>query len=91
MYAEAPPDSDGDGLSDYSDNCPYEAGPTENQGCPINHEFCEAMENTQIVGGVVALAGVVAGAAGVPAGPAVAALGIGLALAAQLGKKWADC
>ena len=91
VYAEAPPDSDGDGVSDVSDNCPNEKGPPENQGCPLNHEFCEVMENTQIVGGVVALGGVVASAAGFAAGPAVAALGIGLALVAQLGKKWADC
>jgi hypothetical protein len=31
----APSDSDGDGLSDDVDNCPNEAGPAENNGCPV--------------------------------------------------------
>ena len=30
-----PPDTDGDGLADSSDNCPTQAGPLSNQGCPI--------------------------------------------------------
>ena len=28
------PDSDGDGIADKNDNCPQEAGPAENKGCP---------------------------------------------------------
>jgi hypothetical protein len=31
---EADPDSDGDGVSDSQDDCPGEAGPAENGGCP---------------------------------------------------------
>ena len=30
-----PVDSDGDGIPDYLDDCPHEAGPKENNGCPI--------------------------------------------------------
>jgi hypothetical protein len=28
-------DSDGDGVPDYSDNCPFQAGPASNNGCPV--------------------------------------------------------
>ena len=28
------PDADGDGIADGSDNCPNEAGPAANNGCP---------------------------------------------------------
>ncbi len=31
----APPDGDGDGVPDASDNCPTEAGPASNGGCPV--------------------------------------------------------
>jgi len=31
----APADSDGDGLADPQDACPYEFGPVENGGCPV--------------------------------------------------------
>lgn len=30
-----PPDSDGDGIPDTSDACPYQAGPVSNNGCPV--------------------------------------------------------
>jgi hypothetical protein len=31
----APPDGDGDGLGDLADNCPAQAGPVSNGGCPV--------------------------------------------------------
>jgi Ca2+-binding RTX toxin-like protein len=31
----APPDTDGDGVPDASDNCPTTAGPPSNNGCPV--------------------------------------------------------
>jgi Ca2+-binding RTX toxin-like protein len=31
----APPDGDGDGVPDASDNCPAQAGPASNGGCPV--------------------------------------------------------
>jgi hypothetical protein len=33
--APAPPDTDGDGVPDASDNCPEVAGPASNNGCPV--------------------------------------------------------
>ena len=33
--APPPPDTDGDGVPDASDNCPNEAGPASNNGCPV--------------------------------------------------------
>lgn len=91
VYAEAPPDSDGDGLSDVSDNCPNEYGPVENQGCPLNHEFCEVMEDVETVGLGVALGGVFVMATGNPAGFAVGALGIGMGIISNLAQDWAEC
>ena len=32
---ETPPDGDGDGVPDTSDNCPAVAGPASNNGCPV--------------------------------------------------------
>lgn len=32
----APPDTDGDGLTDGLDLCPYDPGPVENLGCPMD-------------------------------------------------------
>lgn len=29
-----PPDSDGDGIPDFQDNCPFDVGPADNGGCP---------------------------------------------------------
>jgi len=34
IYQSRPKDKDGDGIFDKVDNCPDEAGPTENAGCP---------------------------------------------------------
>lgn len=31
-----PPDSDGDGVPDSSDNCPNQSGPASNNGCPVS-------------------------------------------------------
>ena len=35
LTANAPPDTDGDGVPDAADNCPSEAGPASNGGCPL--------------------------------------------------------
>jgi formylglycine-generating enzyme required for sulfatase activity len=34
-----PVDSDGDGVPDNTDNCPSEAGPASNEGCPVPQSF----------------------------------------------------
>jgi hypothetical protein len=48
LTANAPPDGDGDGVPDASDNCPAEAGPASNGGCPIvvppDNTACEKAE-----------------------------------------------
>ena len=44
VYAEAPPDSDGDGLSDVVDQCPQEPGPERFQGC----DPCDDLESMVI-------------------------------------------
>jgi len=36
--APPPPDADGDGVPDSSDNCPNVAGPASNNGCPVSVE-----------------------------------------------------
>ena len=88
VYADTP-DSDGDGVPDMSDRCPNEPGPL--QGCPANSEFCEAMENADMVGMGIAMGGLWIMAAGVPAGPAVSLLGLGMSLLAKIGEEVADC
>jgi hypothetical protein len=35
QLTEAPPDTDGDGIPDASDDCPTVAGPASNNGCPV--------------------------------------------------------
>jgi hypothetical protein len=36
--APPPPDSDGDGVPNASDNCPNQAGPASNGGCPVQQQ-----------------------------------------------------
>ena len=62
-------------------------------GCHMgnNDEFCETMQNTEAIGMGVALVGVFVSATANPAGPAVAALGLGISLVANIGMIVGDC
>ena len=91
VYAEAPPDSDGDGVSDAVDQCPHEPGPERFQGCDV----CDDYESWIITGAAVMfVAGGVALAPvpGARAGAGLAALvGGGIALFGMVGAFFADC
>ena len=41
-------DSDGDGVPDSQDNCPNDAGPSSNNGCPGNPDLVLDLENTLV-------------------------------------------
>ena len=91
VYAEAPPDSDGDGVSDAVDQCPQEPGPARFQGC----DPCDDFQRMAITGvGITVIAGGVALAPvpGARAGAGLMALiGGGLVLAGMVGAYLADC
>lgn len=91
VYAEAPPDSDGDGVSDAVDQCPQEPGPERFQGC----DPCDDFKAMVITGAAVVLVAGAVGLAPVPGARAAAGLaalvGGGIALAGLVGAFFADC
>ena len=91
VYAEAPPDSDGDGVSDAVDQCPQEPGPARFQGCDVCGDF-ESMVITGAAVVVVATAVALAPVPGARPGAGLAALvGGGIMLAGMVGQFLADC
>lgn len=91
VYAEAPPDSDGDGVSDAVDQCPAEPGPARFQGCDICADFeAMAITGTLIVGGALAVGLAPVPGARVGAG-LMALVGTAIAVAGMWGAYRADC
>lgn len=91
VYAEAPPDSDGDGVSDAVDQCPQKPGPERFQGC----DPCDTFEAMVVTGVAIGVLGAAVGLAPIPgarpaAGLAIFAGGV-LAVAGMVGEFLADC
>jgi hypothetical protein len=68
-YIPAPPDTDGDGVPDDVDQCPNEAGPASNNGCPLPPpdttpdafgftSVSGVSQNTQVSSNVVTISGI---------------------------------
>ena len=91
VYAEAPPDSDGDGLSDVVDQCPQEPGPERFQGC----DPCDDFKAMVVTGGAIMAVGTGVALAPVPGARAAGGLavfaGALIAIGGMVGAFYADC